>query len=203
MPPLVDVLAPQRITVHRDTTVSDERLKEERLEHAKTVKGRHTVGPRRTIVVTEPDGTSKTYRTGDKIWLGPGCIRSGTDWEDLRRNKDRVEQTDSQHAIANDLPEARYIINPDGKALVARTGVKSPGEIVCALDFARPPSPESRSFINGRWLEAGQIDPGSDGTEKLDELLAKGWVIDRKLIDRVKTAAKKVLAPKSSKKAAG
>ena len=193
---IIDPLMQQQISVSRDTTVSDERLREERAAYALEVKHRDSVGPRRTITITDPDRTSRTFRTGDKIWLGPGCVRSGTDWEALRRDKDIVSLTDSQYAINNDLPEARYIIAPHGKAIITRTGIKSPGEIVTALDFARPPYPESRSFINGRWLEVGELDPGSDGTEKLNELLALGRVIDRKLIGRATTAAKRMLSPK-------
>jgi len=199
---LVDPLAPQQVVVHRDTSVSDEQLLEEIAKHVKQVKYRDSVGPRRTIIVTEADESSKTYRTGDKLFHGPGCIRSGIDWEALKRNKDRVSLTDSQLAVNNDLPEARYIIGE--KALTTRTGIKGPREITGALDFARPPYPERREYIQGRWVEPGALDPGSDGTEKLNELLAKGAVVDRKLVDRVKSAAKRVLkGSKSSSKAAG
>ena len=198
---IVDPLVPQQITVHRDTNVSDEQLLEEIAKHVKQVKYRDSVGPRRTIIVTEADESSKTYRTGDKLFHGPGCIRSGIDWEALKRNKDRVSLTDSQLAVNNDLPEARYIIGE--KALTTRTGIKGPREITSALDFARPPRPERREFTQGRWMEAGELDPGTDGTEKLNELLAKGSVVDRKLVDKVKTAAKRVLSPKTTKKAAG
>lgn len=198
---IVDPMAPQSIHVARDTSVSNERLNEERLEHARTVKERETVGPRRVITVTEPDGSSKTYRTRDKIWRGPGCIRSGADWEALKRSKDIICLTSSQYAINNDLPEARYIIGE--KALTTSNGIKGPREIVTPLDFARPPVPESREFSQGRWLEVGELYAGSDGTEVFDECLADGRIKDRRsLLDRAKSAAKKALSPKTSSKAA-
>jgi hypothetical protein len=186
--------------VHRDTTVSDERLNEERVSHAKTAKERDTVGPRRTIVVTEPDGSSKTFRTGDKISRGPGCIRSQADWEDLSRQKDLLCLTESQWSINNDRPESRYIIDPDGKAIITRRGIKSPREIVSVLDFARPPDPATRTTANGNTVEVGEWFPGSDGSEVFERLLSKGPVVDRKFTDKVRTAAKKVLS-KTTKKA--
>lgn len=120
----------------------------------------------------------------------------------MQKSKDIVSLTDSQFAINNDLPEARFVI-ADGPAMVTRLSIKCAREIVTALDFARAPYPETRSFINGRWLEAGEIDPGSDGTEKLEELVAQGRVVDRKFIDKGKTSAKQALSKTRTSSKAG
>ena len=48
---IVDPHASQQVTPHRDTTVSNERLNEERADHGKQVKDRDTVGPRRSPLV--------------------------------------------------------------------------------------------------------------------------------------------------------
>lgn len=194
---LIDGLEPQKVMVSRDTTVSNERLNEERAKHAATAKHRQSVSPRREITVYESDGSSRTYFTGDKVWHGPDCIRSGVDWSAMVRKKDIIVQTESQHAIANDLPEARYVIAPDGKALCSSSGIKSPGEITTAADWARKPNPDRRDFINGRWLEPGELEPGSDGEEKLRELVKAGFIRERKLRARVKAAIKKATGQSS------
>ena len=153
------------------------------------------------IQTREPDGSTRTFREGDPLRRGIDIL-SNSKFEALLKHHDVLKISKDQLMINRDDPDARYIVNPSGRAITIRGTIHNPGSVFGARNCARPPEPEQRDFRNGRWLEAGEIYPGDDGTAKLEELIAKGYVIDRKLIDKVKTAAKRVLSKATGGKAA-
>lgn len=193
---LIDPYEVQKIHISRQPWSNEERDRRNK-ELIRQAVDEHITGAGVTIKIIDPEGGSNTYYEGDPIRRGAD-VRSSADFESMKRKRDVLTVSRSQILINTNDPAARYVVNPQGTSIVVADGIFVPEQVINEQNCHTPPDPAVRQKVRGGWIEVGELHPGIDGAELLAQLVARGAVIDRKLVDKVLTAAKKTLS-KSSK----